>query len=202
MSTANQITPVPSLLLKHHVGLLVCLCLGASHYVCLPFTEPELCTITRVSLSANTEWTGKGLWGVICWIWQNIYGFRITYHTFNRSRFNRSTHEKQEQKEIFQLFTPAKQYDNIVFTRDTCKFPGFTFMVHTLKRLCHHTVCHAQPKWQQLIFGKRRGTIYWCEQKWMRESGAWDSVTERQATFEKISLDWNLLYILDYFKVV
>ena len=30
------------------------------------------------------------------------------------------------------------------------------------RKLCHHRVCHAQPKRQQLISGKRRETIYWC----------------------------------------
>ena len=57
--------------------------------------------------------------------------------------------------------------------------------VHALKKVMS-TQC-ATLKGQQLIFSKRRETIYLRKQKWIRAPGAWDSkdCTAKQDTFEK-----------------
>ena len=74
-TTANQITPLPSMLLE-----ALCWWLGPSHCVFFPFTEPGLCSNTRVylyCLSANTARPARGLWFdkkkcLVCWLISRI----------------------------------------------------------------------------------------------------------------------------------
>ena len=65
-SIANQITNLPTLLLKQRVDCLELLM--ARSFACFPFTAPGLCRNTRGFLSAQTELTARDLWWVIRWI--------------------------------------------------------------------------------------------------------------------------------------